>query len=90
VDPGRRPAADNGTLALGTLARTLDPGGDRAELPYELEIGANITGTAGFVFSANNGTLLLSGNNAGLSGDVIRTNGNFAIASDTAFGTGGC
>src|SRR5262249_50613618 len=32
----------NGTLNLGSIARQLDDNGDRNELPYEVEIGANL------------------------------------------------
>ena len=76
----------NGTLALGSLVRGLDVP-DRGELPYEMEISANLTGSGGINFTSS-GTLLLSGNNSGFSGDTMRANGNFAVGSDTAFGTG--
>jgi autotransporter-associated beta strand protein len=77
---------ENGTLNLGNVPTVFDVP-DRSELPFELEVSANIVGTAGLVLQ-NGGTLLLSGDNSGLSGDVIRTNGNFAIGSDSGFGTG--
>src|SRR5262249_28972542 len=82
------PRIVNGTLALGALPRTIDVGGDQAALPYELQISANLIGTGGLILANNNGTLLLDGNNAGLSGDVVRSNGNCAVASDPALGTG--
>ncbi len=75
----------SGNLHLGTLQRGIDIG-DRTELPYELEIAANITGSAGFV-TTNSGTILFNGNNSGLSGEIVRNNGNFAAGTDTAFGT---
>ena len=76
-----------GTLDLGSLARTIDQGGDQSALPYELEITSAITGGvgAGIVIS-NSGTLLLSGNST-FGGDFIRSNGNVAVGSDTALGT---
>lgn len=77
----------SGRLNLGSIARVIDVGGDRGELPFELNLSANISGSAGFLLQ-NSGTLLLAGDNSGLAGDVVRTNGNFAIGSDTAFGTG--
>jgi fibronectin-binding autotransporter adhesin len=77
----------SGRLNLGSVARVIDVGGDRGELPFELDLSANLTGSQGFLLQ-NSGTLLLSGDNSGLAGDVVRTNGNFAIESDTAFGTG--
>jgi fibronectin-binding autotransporter adhesin len=85
--PVAAPRILNGTLDLGAVTRTIDVGADRNELPYELELAADLIGTGGFLLS-NTGTLLLSGDNSGLSGDVVRTNGNFAIGSDTAFGSG--
>lgn len=75
----------NGTLAFGSLQRDLNVP-DRAELPFEMEISANITGSGGFLTSGA-GTILFSGNNSGLSGDIVRNTGNFAVGSDTAFGT---
>ena len=74
----------NGTLNIGALTRTLDVP-DRAELPFELEISAKLQGTAGYLFT-NSGTLLLTGDNSGLSGEIVRTNGNFAVGHDQAFG----
>ncbi len=91
VAPGR---ILNGTLDLGSVPRVFENGSDRTELPYELEIGANLIGTAGFVMSASttpvnhNGTTLFSGDNSGLSGEIFRGVGNLAVGSDTAFGTG--
>ena len=85
--PVAPPRIIDGTLNLGSVARSIDSGGDRTELPYELEISANLVGTGGF-FTVGTGTLLLTGDNSGLSGDIFRTNGNLAIGSDTAFGTG--
>jgi fibronectin-binding autotransporter adhesin len=58
---------------------------DRVELPAELIINADLSGTAGMVL-INTGTVLLSGNNT-ISGTIFRNNGNFAVGSDTAFGT---
>ena len=85
--PTTAPRIVNGTLDLGSsVARTIDMGGDNSQIPYELEISANLVGTVGFVQSGNNGTLLLSGNNSGLSGEIYRGGGNFAVGSDTAFG----
>ncbi len=81
------PQIVNGTIDLGAVGPTFDLSGDRTELPYELLISADIIGTGGLLL-ANSSTLLLSGDNSGLSGDVIRTNGNFAVGSDTALGTG--
>ena len=85
------PRIIGGALALGGLPRIFDIGGDQTAVPYELEITSNLTGTAGLILNVaanNTGTLLLSGDNSGLTGDVVRNNGNFALGSDTALGSG--
>lgn len=89
--PVTAPRITDGTLNLGNVTRVIDIGGDRSELPYELELSANLVGSGGILLNVaanNTGTLLLSGDNSGLTGDVVRTNGNFAVGSDTAFGSG--
>ena len=75
----------SGNLNLGPIARTIDTGGDRTELPFELDISANISG-AGLLKSTNDGTLLLSGNNT-YSGDTFVSSGSLVFGSDTALGS---
>ncbi|WP_254512258.1 autotransporter-associated beta strand repeat-containing protein [Anatilimnocola floriformis] len=84
--PNAAPRITNGTLDFGAVPRTIDTGNDVNQLPFELEIGANLTGTAGFIQATTTGTVLLSGNNSGLSGEIYRGGGNLAVGSDTAFG----
>lgn len=90
--PVAPPRIVNGTMHLGNVPRVFEAGGDRSELTYELDISANLTGTAGFLQSNTlnlNATIYLAGNNSGLSGEVYRgQSGHLAVGSDTAFGTG--
>ena len=78
------PATISGKLNLGGVVRGIDIG-DRTELPYDLIISADISGTGG-INKTDTGTLLLSGNST-YSGDTVLTAGALAAGSDTAFGT---
>ncbi len=58
-------------------------------VPYELQLFANISGSASILKVSNGAAaVLLAGNDSGFSGDFIAQSGGLGIASDTAFGTG--
>ncbi|MCB1086036.1 MAG: autotransporter-associated beta strand repeat-containing protein, partial [Verrucomicrobiae bacterium] len=97
---GVSPAATiaNGTLDLGTFFS--GPGGglsktftindsQMANVATDLHISANLVGgTDVSLTRAGGGTLRLSGDNSGLSGPYIMTNGILEIDTNNAFGTG--
>lgn len=78
------PAMIEGNLNLGSVMRSIDIG-NRSELPSDLIIAANVSGTGG-IRKTGDGLLLLSGNNT-YSGSTYLENGYFAAGSDTAFGS---
>src|SRR5262249_36317867 len=87
-------AVISGNLNLGNgYARTLNIG-DRGELLVDAIISANLSGSADLFKQGGSGTLLLSGNNSGLSGSMFLNNnpGNnqpsVLVGSDTALGSG--
>ncbi|MGD9748656.1 MAG: autotransporter-associated beta strand repeat-containing protein, partial [Verrucomicrobiales bacterium] len=74
-----------GNLNLGSVIRTIDAP-DRTELPVDLIISANISGSAGFR-KTNAGMLLLTGNNT-YSGTTYLESGGITVGTDTALSTG--
>ncbi|HTN75483.1 MAG TPA: autotransporter-associated beta strand repeat-containing protein, partial [Pirellulaceae bacterium] len=87
----------SGNLNLGGVLRDISVQ-DRSELPADLILAANLRGSGGFrkIQQGDNqpATIQLTGNNSGLTGDVIYSvvGGNqpgvLAIGSDNALGSG--
>jgi autotransporter-associated beta strand protein len=90
------PPVISGNLNLGSVLRTITVA-DRSELPYDAIISANISGSGGLcktVPDNSPGSLLLSGDNSGLTGDLFiapspnTSQGPLAAGSNTALGSG--
>jgi len=91
-DNWARPAIFSGNLNLGSgdgSATTAIDIGDAGQMPYELLLEANVSGAANVgLIKSGGGTMLLSGDNSGLAGNVWLTAGGVGLGSDTALGTG--